>query len=151
MTIAQPKGLLDNGIRIVGQALLLGALIGITYLVFNFPLILPFVLVIVPILAFVGDVFQDGIAFTKSPKRQDLRMLWHFAKDVHSTFTFISGWMLGIAIMFQAMIALAFTEEQGVVSLIQPGITLFVGIGLGSLVWWLLYRRLRAIDWPWWA
>jgi len=141
--VPQPKGLLDRGLRIVGQMLMLAILILTTYGAFKVPALIPFILILAPTLGFVGDVFQDGIAFTKG--NRDLRLLWHFAKDTHATFVFISGWVLGIAVLLEALRVLSLiplTRSVELSTFVASGLFLLAGLGLGSLTWWLLYKRL---------
>ena len=85
------------------------------------------------VLAYSFDALQDGIAFTKSPRGQDLRHLWHAAKYSHIVFTFTAG----------ALNVLSVQKYGWKKTLLFDA----VGFVIGVLVWKTTYPMWRRVNW----
>ena len=83
------------------------------------------------------DALQDGIAFTKSPRGQDLRIIWHAAKYVH----------VGAVLAVGALNVKCVQKYGWKKTLLIDG----VGFLAGVLVWRYTYPIYRKVNWPDWA
>ena len=87
--------------------------------------------------AYSFDSLKDGIAFTKSPKGQDLRHLWHLSKYIH----------VGTALAAGALNVLCIQKYGWKKTLLIDA----VGFVVGVLVWRYTYPRWRKVQWPEWS
>jgi len=83
------------------------------------------------------NALQDAIAFTKSPKGQDLKYLWHGAKYVH----------IGTAVAVGVLNVLCIQKYGWKKTLLIDA----AGFILGTLVWRYTYPKWRKVDWPDWV
>ena len=86
------------------------------------------------VMGYAVDSLQDGIAFTKSPKGQDLRTLWHSAKYAHIALTLATG----------ALNVISINRYGWKQTLLYDA----VGFVIGFLVWKYSYPLWRSVDWP---
>ena len=89
------------------------------------------------VISYAVDALQDGIAFTKSPKGQDLRHLWHGAKYAHVVGIFAVG----------ALNVISIRKYGWKKTLLFDA----VGFVVGVVIWRYTYPVWRKVNWPDWA